>query len=1022
MKPDLSIKPARSRRISIPYFVLIVTLLLTALASYSVAKTAYSKDRLRFENAVQRATDNIQNRLETYIALLRAGSGLFAAREEVTLPEFRTFVKRLDLENRYPGIQGIGFSMKVRPEEKNAPIASLQRQGTNQVTLYPEYPRDEYHSVVYLEPLNFRNKVALGYDMFSESVRRAAMELARDSGLPAASGRVTLRQEIEEEKQAGFLIYLPIYSNGVTPETMAERQRALIGFIYSPFRADDLLKGIFGNEKYTLVDFEIYDGTQISPENLLHRSQGKSTPLVNGYHPRFTTTRTIQIAGRPWIIAFTSRPEFELISGRSFVPYISLSGIVISLILFGVTRSQAMARRFAERSAADLRESQAALRESESRLRRLVDANIIGIVISDSQGNILEANDAFLSIVGYSRSETLSTLNWWEITPDEYRHLDDRAIEEMKQTGSHAPFEKEYIRKDGTRVPVLQGRAYLGGADELAVGFVLDLTQQKQAEESVRNSETRFRTLIEQSPLSTQILSPDGRTIQVNKAWEDLWGITLEDLHSYNILEDRQLIVKEIMPEIKKAFAGEGMALPPILYDISRTLPGMAGEKDSQHWVQAYIYPVKDEAGQIREVVIVHEDITDRKQLEAQLEARAEELFQANRLKDEFLATLSHELRTPLNAMLGWSQLLRVRKFDGATTQRALETIERNTKALSQIIEDLLDVSRIMSGKFRLQMRPVTLQSAIEDAIEAIRCAAEVKEIQVISRFDPSVTPVSGDYTRLQQIIWNLLSNAIKFTPKGGRVEVQLDRDESNARITVTDTGQGIGAEFLPYIFERFRQEDGAITRSHGGLGLGLAIARHLVELHGGSISATSPGLGQGATFVVTLPLRAILDANEMSHPSIANRNSRYSAGHSDEGVKKGSLLDGLWVLVVDDEADVRHLLTMVLEDSGARVTAVGSAREALDLVADSRSTQRPDVLISDIGMPGEDGYALIRKIRTLAPSQGGRIPAAALSAYARAEERDRSLAAGYQLHVPKPIAPQDLIEVVVNLVARVTY
>ncbi|HEY9835792.1 MAG TPA: HAMP domain-containing sensor histidine kinase, partial [Vampirovibrionales bacterium] len=293
------------------------------------------------------------------------------------------------------------------------------------------------------------------------------------------------------------------------------------------------------------------------------------------------------------------------------------------------------------------------------------------------------------------------------------------------------------------------------------------------------------------------------------------------------------------------------------------------------HWVQAYMYPVKDRDGNIRELVIVHEDITERQNLEAQLEARAEQLAQANRMKDEFLATLSHELRTPLNSMLGWSQLLQMRKLDLTTTGRALESIERNTKVLTQLIEDLLDVSRMMTGQFRIQLRPVDLTEPIENAIASVQPAADAKKISICAAFTPEVTLVAGDPVRLQQVVWNLLSNAIKFTPMGGRVDVVLQGDRTRAQIIVRDTGSGIAPEFLPYLFERFRQADSAITRSHGGLGMGLAIVRHLVELHGGTIAAESPGLGQGATFIVTLPKEAI----EPSSQGLSGENFRTSDG-----------------------------------------------------------------------------------------------------------------------------------------------
>jgi signal transduction histidine kinase/ActR/RegA family two-component response regulator len=387
-----------------------------------------------------------------------------------------------------------------------------------------------------------------------------------------------------------------------------------------------------------------------------------------------------------------------------------------------------------------------------------------------------------------------------------------------------------------------------------------------------------------------------------------------------------------------------------------------------------------------------------------------QESQQANRLKDEFLATLSHELRSPLNAMLGWLSLLRTRKFDQATTTRALETIERNARAQAQLVEDILDVSRIIRGQLRLNVRPVQLVSVIESAIDTVRPAADAKNIRLQPVFDPAAGPVSGDSDRLQQIVWNLLTNAVKFTPKGGRVQIRLERINSHVEITVTDTGQGIDPKFLPYVFERFRQADSSITRSYGGLGLGLAIVRHLVELHGGTIHAESQGEGQGATFTVKLPLMAVSPkANEQErvHPTVGGRVSFENSPN----------LDGLRILVVDDEADVRELLIQILVECGVEVVAVATADEAITVLMEQAS--RLDVLVSDIGMPNEDGYTLVRRVRSLPPESGGRIPAVALTAYARTEDRRAALLAGFHSHIAKPVELAELIAVIANLAGR---
>jgi PAS domain S-box-containing protein len=395
---------------------------------------------------------------------------------------------------------------------------------------------------------------------------------------------------------------------------------------------------------------------------------------------------------------------------------------------------------------------------------------------------------------------------------------------------------------------------------------------------------------------------------------------------------------------------------------------------------------------------------------EATLRAR-QEAETANRLKDEFLATVSHELRTPLNAILGWSRMLSSGKLDEPSVARAVETIERNAKAQGQIIEDILDVSRIITGKLRLEVAPVEIAEAIEAAVDALRPTADARGVRLQAVLETKPNLVLGDANRLQQIVWNLLSNAIKFTPKGGRVQVALSRINSHVEIQVSDTGQGISKKFLPYVFERFRQADSSPSRSYGGLGLGLAIVRHLVELHGGNVTADSPGEGEGSTFTVRLPLAIMREGVNQLDPQSAMR--LHQAAEKGIPMELGLELAGVRVLAVDDEADARELLTVVLGQCGAEVRTAGSTPEAIDLLKE----WRPDVLVSDIGMPGQDGYELIREVRALNTNQGGSIPAIALTAYARSEDRLKALRSGFQTHIAKPVEPAELAAVVASLV-----
>jgi signal transduction histidine kinase/CheY-like chemotaxis protein len=409
-------------------------------------------------------------------------------------------------------------------------------------------------------------------------------------------------------------------------------------------------------------------------------------------------------------------------------------------------------------------------------------------------------------------------------------------------------------------------------------------------------------------------------------------------------------------------------------------------------------------------------EIAERKEAEEQLrvslvqeQLARTEAETANRLKDEFLATVSHELRTPLHAVLGWTHMLRTGTLDEAMMARAVETIERNAKSQAQLVEDLLDVSRVITGKLRLNIAPVDVAAVINASVDAVQLAAESKGVQLVVTFDPSARRVSGDSGRLQQVVWNLLSNAIRFTPTGGRIEVRLERAGADAQITVSDTGEGIRPDFLPFIFDRFRQADGTSTRKHGGLGLGLAIVRHLIELHGGTVEAASGGAGRGATFTIRLPLAAER-ARSRRNESASLRPDMEAIAHR----KPLPSLEGVQVLLVDEDQDTLNMLTVMLTECKATVQGVASADAALEML----EWYKPDVLVSDLAMPGEDGYSLIAKVRAMEALNGHSIPAVALTAYVRIEDRARALSAGFNMFVPKPVEPNELITTIANLAA----
>jgi PAS domain S-box-containing protein len=526
----------------------------------------------------------------------------------------------------------------------------------------------------------------------------------------------------------------------------------------------------------------------------------------------------------------------------------------------------------------------------------------------------------------------------------------------------------------------------------------------KEAEVELYRRAQEFRALVENSPDIIARLDRNLRYVYICPAVEEATGIPPVSLVGNTALELGLSAETCVQWEktLRQVFSsGERCDL-----EFELTSP------NGVRYYQTQIVPEFTIDGSVQSLLTISRDVTQYKLAEAQLRQQKEELEQANRIKDEFLAVLSHELRSPLNPILGWAKLLRTRQPDQATLHRALETIERNAKLQTQLIEDLLDVSRIIQGKLTLRPVKTNLVTIIEAAIETVRLAASTKKIDLQFDLDPAnrLFQVKGDPSRLQQVVWNLLSNAIKFTPQSGRVEIQLEGVEdssSYAKITVSDTGIGINPNFIPYIFDSFRQADGSTTRQYGGLGLGLAIARQLVELHGGTISVTSPGQGQGATFIVKIPL--IEESRELQQSSTSVSSVR------DEKKDTYFPLKGVRVLVVDDSPDSLDLLVMILEAYGAIATAVDSAASAIEVL----SSFKPDILVSDIGMPEEDGYSLIRRIRQLPPQNGGQIPAIALTAYASDKDRNEAMLAGFQKHFAKPVAPEEFAIGVAELVER---
>lgn len=540
------------------------------------------------------------------------------------------------------------------------------------------------------------------------------------------------------------------------------------------------------------------------------------------------------------------------------------------------------------------------------------------------------------------------------------------------------------------------------------IATIRALLRARQAERALRETELRFQTLVRNvREYAIFTIDPQGMITSWNEGVQRILGYRREDFvnQPYRIVFATE---DEAKSDLQSAVVSGSFS-----YDRWHER-----NDGSRFFASGSVTAIFDEEKKHLGFTTIVRDVTERQAAEderarllAAEQSARKDAETANRLKDEFLATLSHELRTPLTAILGWTQLFKLSELSPSELQTGMDVIDRNAKSQAQLIEDLLDVSRIISGKLRLNVQVVELPGVIDAAIEACGSAADGKRIQVMRIIDPAAGPIMGDPGRLQQIIWNLLSNAIKFTPKSGKVTIRLRRVDSCVEVSVQDDGQGIAPEFLPYVFERFRQADASTMRAQGGLGLGLAIVRHLAELHGGSVHADSPGLGQGATFMLRLPVVAVTHDVEPKEPVIAEE-SRFDAADTLDRMPD---LAGLNILIVDDERDSREILSRILVRCGAETRIAPSSEGGVQAF----QAVRPDVIISDIGMPGEDGYMFIRRVRAAeGPGKNG-VPAVALTAFARADDRRKALLAGYQVHLAKPVIPAELIAVVASLSGR---
>lgn len=857
------------RRPLIPWIVLFVSLLMTVITTWSVANSTVVRDRERWTNAVESTRNRIEARLQTYIALLRGGAGLYAAIDfPVFNSDFQEYTARLDIQRRYPGIQGIGFTRRFSLEEQDSLIAAMKAQGFEEFKIWPEVTDSVRHAIVYLSPLDRRNRAAIGYDMSTEAKRREAMARARDGGTSAMSGKVRLVQEIEGRVQAGFLIYMPVYEGGDIPETVAERRAALKGFVYAPFRADDLFDGIFGEEERPRLAFRIYDGTIVSDETLLHDSRtGGIVPDVTAHH---SEQLTIETSGRQWTIVLRATPFFTAESRRSFVPFTALFGLVLSLTLFALSRTQLRAEE--------------AVRESEGRLRSLLESLPVGVFVAERNGEITFANSASRRIWAGSAEVT-------EDKSDEFEHWWTKMTGRIQTHGAGLTralqghtIEGETLEIeafDGSQKSILVSAFPLRnsfGNIERAVTTVVDVTEQRKAENTLREREREFRTMVDSIPQLAWMADDKGEIFWYNQRWYEYTGTTFEEMQR----EGWRAIhhpdhTDWVSRQIKQSFeTGD-------FWEDSFPIRSKTGEY--RHFLSQAV-PIRDESGKVVRWFGTSTDITEQLRVreaearairelaareaaearEEQLRLHTIELERSNRELEEFAYIASHDLQEPLRKISTFADL--VLEEDGGRLGESgrlyLQRVQHAAVRMSRLIKDLLAFSRVRTKA--LPFETVQLNIVMAEVLSDLEVL--IKRTGGRIEFDELPT-IEADPVQMRQLLQNLIGNALKFHQPGvppvvkvcSRLETSTHLTEADSRsicrIEVRDNGIGFEEKYIDRIFapfQRLHRRD-----QYEGTGIGLAICRRIVERHGGTITARSEP-GKGSLMIVQLPVHQIQD------------------------------------------------------------------------------------------------------------------------------------------------------------------